>query len=230
MLQAFTVPSLTHDSIGTKRSYQHSPPENTSPGLQTGGLYGGAVQDYGSAQSPAVKRHRSSSEYDNSAYAGLVSETPMPYASNGIPAGGRYEPQRLGSNYTSPMQSMLGRGPSMGMQPTNQYSSLYASATSGVTTHQNQPYSTFAESQPSLPSASTVPRYQSQYSYPATTTHYGGYGSGDQQAYSDPYGPTSSHMSSMGLGSTTDPSYGFPQGSSYTEPSEAQRSYAYPPT
>ncbi|KXT00123.1 hypothetical protein AC578_3274 [Pseudocercospora eumusae] len=217
--------------IGQKRSYQPSPPENNSPGLQTGGLYGGAVQDYGSVQSPAMKRHRSSSEYDNSAaYAGMVSEAPMPYSNNSISSASRYEPRLSTGNYTSPM-SMLGRSQTMGVQTPGQYPNLYQSSPPGVSAQQ-QPYSTFAEPQPTLPSlgsASTVPRYQTQYPYHAGT-QYGAYSSGDQ-GYADPYGSAGSHMSSMALGSNADSAYGFPQPvNTYPEQSEAQRSYAYPGT
>ncbi|KAK4502813.1 hypothetical protein PRZ48_006239 [Zasmidium cellare] len=236
--------------IGTKRSFNASPPETTSPGLHSS-MYGGAVQDHhygGSVHSPAAKRHRSGSEYDSSQHMYQhmpVGDSGIASYGGGIPSATRYsEHSRVHSGYSqqqSPMSlSMMGRVPASmgssvqtpgGWQSMHQNSALPSPAsTSSNTQQQSYPSVTSQQQSSSLfgdpGSASSIPRNyysSSNYQYSGTGQYQGQQPGEVQSAYSDLHQiPDAANLSST-------QSQGYSQ--SYlpyaTEPSEVTGAYAY---
>lgn len=238
-------------SIGTKRSYNASPPETTSPGLHSS-MYGGAVQDhhYGhSAHSPAAKRHRSGSEYDSShMYQHMpIGEPPISQYGSGIPSASRSwtgsDHSRVHGAYSqqqSPLSlSMMGRvQPPMasqvqtpGWQGMNQAGALPSPAsTSSNTQQQSYPSVTSQQQSSSLfgdpGSASSIPRNyysSSNYQYQGHAQYQGQQAGEVQSAYSDiPQIPDTANLASS-------QSQGYGQGylPYATEASDVPGAYAY---
>ncbi|KAF2164622.1 hypothetical protein M409DRAFT_67754 [Zasmidium cellare ATCC 36951] len=231
--------------IGSKRSFNASPPETTSPGLHSG-MYGGAVQDHhygGSVHSPAAKRHRSGSEYDSSH---MYQHMPMGDSAYGssIPSATRYsEHSRVHRGYNqqqSPMSlSMMGRVPASmgssvqtpGWQNMHQTSALPSPASTSSNTQQpSYPSVTSQQQSSSLfgdpGSASSIPRNyysSSNYQYSGTGQYPGPQSGEVQSAYSD------LHQIPDAANLTATQSQGYGQGYMpyATEPSEVPGAYAY---
>ncbi|GIZ45357.1 hypothetical protein CKM354_000852900 [Cercospora kikuchii] len=238
---------------GQKRAYNGSPPDTTSPSVHST-MHGGAVQDYHyntTAQSPAVKRHRSSSEYDSSMYQNSsIADTPNSTYAGSLPSSTRYamgtnEYQRgygsYGGQYSPNALGMGGR--SMGMQSAGwqgiQQNSALPSPTASVSVSapQQSPYPTTTSQQSTMfgdpGGVSTIPRNSypsSSYPYPQQA-HYSSQPSSDGHHYPELQMPGSSISDSNSLSSGP----GHPYNTAYlqtnglygSEAPESSGGYAY---
>lgn len=241
----------TRFRIGTKRSYNASPPETTSPGLHSS-MYGGAVQDhhYGHpVHSPAAKRHRSGSEYESShMYRPMqMGETSLSQYGSSIPSATRSwtgsEHSRVHSGYSqqqSPLSlSMMGgvqqpmgsQAHTPGWQSMNQNSALPSPASTS-SNNQQQSYPSVTSQQQSSSifgdpgSASSIPRNyynNSNYQYQGQGQYQGQQSGEVQSAYSDlPQIPDTAN-----LASTQSQGYGHGYIPYATEASDVPGAYAY---
>lgn len=207
-----------------------------------------------SNQSPAMKRHRSSGEYDPaSMYSHMpVGEPPAPHYSNSIPSGARAwagsDHQRLSNGYGqqshSPMNSMsmmgrvqqpMGVQTPGGWQGIHQQSALPSPSPSVSNQQPSYPTASAPSQQQSstvfgdpgaTAAASAVPRqYYTNSYYTQAQGQYQGQATGD----SHPYPDLSSIPDTSGLSTGQNPGYGtgyLPSGSIYSaEPGEVQGGY-----
>ncbi|EME45472.1 hypothetical protein DOTSEDRAFT_71253 [Dothistroma septosporum NZE10] len=242
-------------SIGTKRSFNASPPDTTSPGLHST-MYGGAVQDHYSAGSPAVKRQRAGSEYDSSHLYGIPGgDSHLSHYASSIPSATRAwtggDTQRVPVAYGQ-QQSPMSMGMSSRMQQPmgvqahtppswsniNSQSAL-PSPTPSVSTQQPPSYpSTTTQHQSSSifgdpGSASSIPRnpyYNNSYQPYQTHSQYQGHHSGDIQSAYELQMPGSTISDTAGLAAVHTPGYGhgYLQSSSIYPPEPSEVSGAYP--
>ncbi|KAM3416928.1 hypothetical protein BST61_g8516 [Cercospora zeina] len=239
---------------GQKRSYNATPPDTTSPSVHSTmhGGGGGAVQDYhyNTAQSPAAKRHRSSSEYDSSIYQNSsIADTPNSSYAGALPSSTRYamgnnEYQRgygsYGGQYSPSALGMGARSMTMqsGWQGIQQNSALPSPAASvSASAPQQSPYPTATSQQSTIfgdpGGVSSIPRNSfSGSSYPyAQQAHYSSQPSSDGHPYPDLQMPGSSVADSNSLSSGP----GHPYNTAYlptnglygSEAPESSGGYAY---
>ncbi|CAK4019961.1 Hypothetical predicted protein [Lecanosticta acicola] len=237
--------------IGTKRSYNASPPDSSSPSIQSN-MYGGAVQDSYSAQTPAAKRQRSGSEYESAhVYQGMPGDHALsPYGGtipNGTRYGGGIDQQRVQNSYSHHPSNlsmpMMSRQQPMSVQTPSWHSihsqSALPSPTPSIGNQQQPSYqSATSQSQSSSifgdpGSASSLPRsyYNNSYPYQSQGQYQGQDTAGDPHAFSDLQLSGSTLPGSGGMSSAPNPGYGhgyLQTGSMYaTEPGEVQGAYAY---
>jgi len=244
--------------IGSKRGFSNASPPDTSSPTNHPSIYGGAVQDHhyiSSTQSPAVKRHRSSGDYEPAhMYQHMpVGEPPPPHYTNSMPSVARSwtasDQQRVSNSYGqqshSPMsmqmmsrvQQPMGVQTPGGWQGMHQQSAL-PSPTSSVSNQQpSYPTATAPSQQQSssvfgdpgaTAAASSVPRqYYSNSYYTQAQGHYQGQPAGD---VNHPYPDLSSIPDTTALAPGHNPAYNpsyLQSGGMYpTEPSEVQGGYS----
>lgn len=202
---------LTPRSIGSKRAFSSnaSPPDTSSPAHHPG-LYGGAVQDHhyiSNNQSPAVKRQRSSGDYEHSLYQHMaVGEPPAPQYNNAMQPGARSwaasDQQRVSNQYghqshspmSMPAMSRVQQQP-MGVQtpggwqgmhqqsalpsPSTSVSNQQASYPAASASSQQQTSSVFGDPGATA-AASSVPRqYYNNAYYSQAQGQYQGQAPGD---------------------------------------------------
>ncbi|KAF2215389.1 hypothetical protein CERZMDRAFT_94801 [Cercospora zeae-maydis SCOH1-5] len=241
---------------GQKRAYNASPPDTTSPSVHSsmhgGGGGGGAVQDYhyNTAQSPAVKRHRSSSEYDSSIYQNSsIADTPNSTYAGSLPSSTRYamannDYQRgyggYGGQYSPNALGMGGRSMTMqsGWQGIQQNSALPSpTASVSASAPQQSPYPTATSQQSTMfgdpGGVSSIPRNSfsgSSYPYPQQA-HYPNQPSSDGHPYPDLQMPGSSiadsNALSAGPGNPYNTAYLQTNGLYGSEAPESSGGYAY---
>jgi hypothetical protein len=218
---------LIGSSVGSKRSFNASPPVTSSPTMHSG-LYGGAVQDQHystSASSPAAKRQRAGSEYDAASaqiYQNLPADTPISSYGPPLPTTTRWsgsDQQRYPTNYSqhSPVgMPVMTRNPSMTVQTPGwsggyQQSSALPSPTPSASNAQTQPYPVTTSQQQASSifgdpgAASSLPRnYYASNPYPYGSLpqqgQYSGHGSNDvHPSYSDITSLTGSVSDAAGM-------------------------------
>ncbi|KAI5361958.1 Putative velvet factor [Septoria linicola] len=228
---------------GQKRSYNQSPPDTTSPSGHPS-MHPGAVQDYhyNTSQAPAVKRQRSSSEYENSSLYQTSAIPDTPNSNYTIPSSTRYamahnDYQRGYSSYAQYSPGGVVSSRPMQMQPAGwqsvQQNSALPSPTPSVSGQQQSAYPATAGQQASMfgdpGGVNSIPRATypaSSYPYPQQA-HYSSQPGADGHQYPDLQMPSDT----SGLSSSQSNPYGatYLQSANLyaTEANEASGAYAY---